>query len=221
MNELYEARRARLTAAIPGWYRWWAHLAGTTIIGLGVAAFAVSWVRAVHWADFFTVVVAFFLANGIEWAFHKDLMHRRVPWLPQAYEGHTSEHHQVFTDQSMEIREYRELKMVMLPFLTLAVAYGTLLLIGVVFGLFRTNVGAIWVASGATYLIIYEWLHTLYHLPLRSRLVEKLREHHQTHHRLSLMNWWNFNVTFPIWDRIMGTYKRPEEPLSDTQKRVA
>ena len=33
----------------------------------------------------------------------------------------------------------------------------------------------------------------------------KLRKHHTHHHDLALMGKWNFNITFPICDAVMGT----------------
>jgi sterol desaturase/sphingolipid hydroxylase (fatty acid hydroxylase superfamily) len=39
-------------------------------------------------------------------------------------------------------------------------------------------------------------------------LIRVLKRHHQTHHNLALMNDYNFNITFPIWDGIMGTAYR-------------
>jgi len=60
------------------------------------------------------------------------------------------------------------------------------------------------------YFLSYEWLHFSYHLPedhplARTWLVSRLRRHHTHHHDLSLMGKWNFNITFPICDAVMGT----------------
>ena len=57
---------------------------------------------------------------------------------------------------------------------------------------------------------LYEWLHFGYHVPAdspigRLPLVAALRRHHQTHHDPALMASWNFNITFPIGDRLFGT----------------
>ena len=60
------------------------------------------------------------------------------------------------------------------------------------------------------YVLSYEALHLAYHLPERSlvgrlRVIRILRQHHRTHHRLALSQCWNFNVTLPLWDVLMGT----------------
>ena len=48
--------------------------------------------------------------------------------------------------------------------------------------------------------------HPLARLPLLSRL----RQHHMAHHDLRLMGHYNFNITFPLCDRLFGTvWKQP------------
>ena len=41
-------------------------------------------------------------------------------------------------------------------------------------------------------------------------IIRKLRNHHATHHAPELMQSWNFNITFPIFDAIYGTRYRGE-----------
>jgi sterol desaturase/sphingolipid hydroxylase (fatty acid hydroxylase superfamily) len=61
---------------------------------------------------------------------------------------------------------------------------------------------------------MYETLHALYHLPDatldragigRLRLFRRLQAHHAHHHILGRMAHVNFNVTFPLMDRLLGT----------------
>jgi sterol desaturase/sphingolipid hydroxylase (fatty acid hydroxylase superfamily) len=63
------------------------------------------------------------------------------------------------------------------------------------------------------YFLTYEWLHFCHHLPedhplARVAVLHRLRLHHQAHHDPALMNTQNFNITFPICDRIFGTLGR-------------
>jgi sterol desaturase/sphingolipid hydroxylase (fatty acid hydroxylase superfamily) len=63
------------------------------------------------------------------------------------------------------------------------------------------------------YVVAYEWLHLAYHLPAdsrigRSRFIGWLRRHHATHHTPELMQRWNFNVTVPFADWVLGTIYR-------------
>ena len=85
----------------------------------------------------------------------------------------------------------------------------------VVYVLVTPNTGWLFGATAVAYFLSYEWLHLAYHLPLdhwAAKLpgMAVLRRHHTLHHRPSLMTKWNFNVNFPIWDKLMGTYYRPE-----------
>jgi len=38
------------------------------------------------------------------------------------------------------------------------------------------------------------------------KLIRALKRHHQAHHNPALMNDYNFNITFPIWDWVKGRF---------------
>jgi sterol desaturase/sphingolipid hydroxylase (fatty acid hydroxylase superfamily) len=206
--------RAELLGRIPRWYSPWAHLAFPTIVGIAVAAFALS--RIERLAAWQLLLVPVFLAfgNAVEWHAHRGLLHRRVRFLEVLYVRHTPQHHAIFVADDMAIRDPRELKLVLLP------AYGVLAILAVtspitlLLAWWQPNVAALWVASAVLYLLAYEWLHLAYHLPPesrvgRSRALAILRRHHQLHHATHLMHRWNFNVTVPLWDHVRGTVYRP------------
>jgi sterol desaturase/sphingolipid hydroxylase (fatty acid hydroxylase superfamily) len=77
------------------------------------------------------------------------------------------------------------------------------------------NAAALWVACSMGYTVAYEWLHLAYHLPAanpiaRNRVVTTLRRQHAVHHTPELMQRWNFNVTVPFGDWLLGTtYRGP------------
>lgn len=57
---------------------------------------------------------------------------------------------------------------------------------------------------------VYEWFHFAHHLSENSWLGRRavvgwLRLHHTRHHELALMAKGNFNVSFPLWDWLLGT----------------
>jgi sterol desaturase/sphingolipid hydroxylase (fatty acid hydroxylase superfamily) len=90
----------------------------------------------------------------------------------------------------------------------------------------NSNVAGLFLITAIGYFLLYEWMHLSYHLPeeskiTQSRFIRALKRHHKTHHNQALMNDYNFNITFPIWDGIMGTaYRQPgrceEETASAT-----
>ena len=77
------------------------------------------------------------------------------------------------------------------------------------------NAGWLFAAVCVGYFLLYEWLHFTYHLsadgPIgRLPFIAALRRHHRAHHDPKLMGDWNFNITFPIADWVMGTIYRGE-----------
>ncbi len=219
-----EEFRAELLARIPRWYSPWAHLAFPTLVGIAVAALAISRIeRLTAWQLLF-VPVFLAIGNAIEWHAHRGLLHRRVRFLEVLYVRHTPQHHAIFVADDMAIRDPRELKLVLLP------AYGVLAILAVtspitiLLAWWQPNVAALWVASAVLYLLTYEWLHLAYHLPPESRIgrssaLAVLRRHHQLHHATHLMQRWNFNVTVPLWDHVRGTVYRPSGATTPTLAR--
>jgi sterol desaturase/sphingolipid hydroxylase (fatty acid hydroxylase superfamily) len=133
----------------------------------------------------------------------------------------------VFVADDMFIRDWREVKLVLLPawgVLAIIVAGLPIALAFWVAGV--PNVAALWVASVVGYVLMYEWLHLAYHLPAEGpigglRVTRWLRRHHQRHHAPQLMQRWNFNVTLPLWDHVRGTVWRPEERTAPAVPRRA
>ena len=193
-------------------YQGWAHLAFTSFASLGVIAFAASRVHAPSWRELLTVPAAFLIANAAEYFGHKGPMHRKTSGLGLVFRRHTMEHHHFFTHQAMAFESTRDFKMVLFPPVLLlfflggiATPIGTL-----AFFLLTPNCGWLFVATGMAYFLSYEWLHFSYHLPdehwlARTRVLARLRKHHTHHHDVALMGKWNFNITFPICDAVMGT----------------
>jgi sterol desaturase/sphingolipid hydroxylase (fatty acid hydroxylase superfamily) len=215
MTEASRARlRADLLSRIPRWYSPWGHLAFPAVAGITIVAFALSRIQDVRGWQLALVPVFFAAGNAIEWHAHRGLLHRRTRPLEELYVRHTPQHHGVYVADDMFIREWRELKLILLP------AWGVLAIIAAsspvalaLWLLGQPNLAALWVASVVAYVLMYEWLHLAYHLPAegtigRLRVTRWLRRHHQRHHAPELMQRWNFNVTLPLWDNLRGTVWR-------------
>jgi sterol desaturase/sphingolipid hydroxylase (fatty acid hydroxylase superfamily) len=198
-------------------YRGWVHVGFTTLGALAAIVVAVVIVDAPTVLELFTVPVAFLFANTAEYFGHRGPMHHRRRGVAIVYQRHTLQHHRFFTHDAMECRDTRDFKMILFPpvmvvFIVGVVAVPVGLLLGLAFG---TNVGALFVATAVGYFLTYEWLHLAYHLP-RSGVVGRLpglatlRRLHDRHHDQSLMARYNFNITFPICDRIFGTVAPPD-----------
>jgi hypothetical protein len=206
------ARRDELLRELPAWYSPWLHLGAPTAVGLAAIAFAVATVEQVSAGEAMFVAVTAVAANATEWRAHKSLLHHRVRGAELLFDRHTPVHHHIFPAEDMAIRSARELYFVLIPawgILLILLATSPITLALWAFG--QTDLAALFVATCASYVVSYEWLHTAYHLPDdsfvgRRSWVRWLRRHHQAHHRPELMQKWNFNVSLPLWDWVRGTW---------------
>lgn len=203
--------REELLERIPPGYSPAFHLAFPSVVGIGTAVAAVFFLRDVRAVELLVVPFVFLLSNMTEWRAHRDLLHRRTWPLEVLYDRHTPEHHRVYTTDDMAIRDVREFRLVLIPaygILAVAVAAAPGPVVLALLGL--RNAALLWIATAMLYVVAYEWMHLAYHLPEssfvgRMRVVARFRRHHAIHHDPRLMQKWNFNVTFPIWDRVRGT----------------
>lgn len=152
------------------------------------------------------------LGQGVEWSFHRHLLHRRVKPLHYLYDAHHVSHHTLYVRGAMPIRELRELRGVLFPWWGIVVL--TLLMTPLALALaacFGRDVGLLFMIATHAYMLVYEWLHTAYHLPTTHplhRAVAWLAAHHELHHDPALMTRANFGVTTPLWDILRGTRLR-------------
>ncbi len=217
--------RAAQIAAMPRWYSPFAHLTGTLSVGVLAVAIALIMMHHVHWYEFLVAPIAFVFANFFEWWAHKNILHHPRRFLRDLYEKHTPLHHRIYRWGDMAIRDRRELRFVLIP------ASGVLgivlsaspvaLVLGLIFG---ANVGWIALMTMALYVIMYEMTHLSYHLPKnhpihRLPFVDRLAEHHARHHDPTFMGRWNFNVTIPLADFVLGTFV-PKKLLAERRKAL-
>ncbi|MCS6901599.1 MAG: sterol desaturase family protein [Myxococcales bacterium] len=206
-----EETRARLLEAIPARYSPWAHLAATTGVGVGALTVGLWGIKGVAAAELLVIPVTVVVANGVEWWAHKHLLHRRTWPFEVLYDRHTPEHHAVYWEEAMAVTNYRELKLVLMPALGVLGAAAAMVPMSAVFGaVFTANTGWLFLTTAACYLVSYELLHTVYHLPEdhplgRNPVLRWLSKHHARHHDPKQMRSKNFNVTLPLFDWLLGT----------------
>lgn len=193
------------------------HLARVLGIASAIGAFGL-WLAADASAIWWLAVPGFWLvANVFEWAMHRFLMHR--PLRPRMlYQSHALVHHNAFDGDDQEIRDVTELSVVMMPWYTLILVFVMASPITLAIGLMGGwSLAGMFLVAAVVYFLVYETIHTLHHLPAttlarsrlgRSRVLTRLRAHHHHHHHMRNMARVNFNVTFPLADRLLGTYER-------------
>jgi hypothetical protein len=208
-----KVRQASL-AEIPWWYNPYGHLAATTGVGLVTLILSAYQLHAHHEpraVDWLVVPVVCLLANFFEWRVHKHVLHRRRWPFEVIYDKHTPMHHMIYTEDDMALRSVQEFRLVLIP------AAGVL---GIVIAAapFALALGYLWswaagwlfLVTASLYMVTYEVLHLCYHAPShtligRSPAIRWLRRWHAKHHDPRFMQKWNFNVTVPLFDWVMGT----------------
>ena len=168
--------------------------------------------------EWLTIPLTFFYANLSEYLGHRGPMHHKTRFLSAVFERHTIEHHSFFTDEAPCFDSTRDYKAVLFPPILLfffigffAVPVGALLYYFV-----SPNVCFLFVMTAILYFLNYEILHFAYHTNPESwlgrlPLISKLRKHHIMHHNKRLMTRCNFNITYPVCDRLFGTYSSGDD----------
>ena len=203
--------RSKEMAAIPAWYSPWAHLAGTTGVGLIVLVLALWNLRDVRGWEWLTIPLVFLFANAFEWRVHKYVLHRKMWPLAEIYNKHTPMHHGVYVPGDMEIRSTKEFRLVLIPASgVLAIVLSTAPLAAGLGHFLAPNVGWLFLVTAGLYMVTYELTHLSFHLAEdgfvgRRKIIQLLRQHHTRHHEPRLMQNWNFNVTIPLFDWVLGT----------------
>ena len=206
------AARARFLNELPAGYAPLRHLLIPNIYGGIVIATCLAMLGEPSLAQWSVLPTVLLVGQGVEWRFHRDLLHRRVPPLQYLYDAHHVSHHTLYVRGAMAIRELRELRAVLFPWWAIGVL--TLLMAPLALtlaALFGRDAGLLLMVATHGYMVVYEWLHTAYHLPTRHplhRAVAWLAAHHELHHDPALMTRANFGVTTPLWDLLRGTLRR-------------
>jgi sterol desaturase/sphingolipid hydroxylase (fatty acid hydroxylase superfamily) len=202
---------------IPGGYSPWRHMALTLMLATALATLGLVLAARAQTPDWFGLPVFLVIANFIEWIVHRNPMHR--PLRPRLlYKNHAQLHHLAFTDVNMTIDRTADLGLIMMPWYTMlglfAVASPIMAIAGVLRG---PGLAGVFLLGAVAYFLCYETLHALYHLPDatldragigRLRAFRRLQAHHRHHHILGRMAAVNFNVTVPLWDRLLGTLEK-------------
>ena len=188
------------------------HLATTISISLLVALASAAMLEDIALLEWLTIPATFLYANLSEYLGHRGPMHHKTRFLTKVFERHSIEHHSFFTSEVATFDSSQDYKAVLFPPILLiffigafAIPVGALL-----YWLISPNVCFLFVLTAVLYFLNYELLHFAYHADPHSWLgrlpfMGRLRQHHITHHDRQLMTSYNFNITYPICDRLFGT----------------
>lgn len=212
------ARTAFRENRIPEHYSGPLHLA--TIIGFSVlvAAISLAMLSDVRPAEWLAIPLTFLYCNLAEYLGHRGPMHNKTRFLTGIFKRHTVEHHSFFTDEAISFDSPRDYRAVLFPPILLVFFFGFFAVpVGaVLYYLVSPNVCFLFVFTAILYYLNYELFHFSYHVDPQSwlgrlRLIRRLRRNHVLHHDKTLMTRYNFNITYPICDRLFGTLYRGGE----------
>jgi sterol desaturase/sphingolipid hydroxylase (fatty acid hydroxylase superfamily) len=211
VQQFRERHRAQLGASYPGR----AHLAFTTLCSLALIAASIALVRDLRPLELVTVPATFVFANLVEYLAHRGPMHHRRRGLGLVHTRHTLQHHRFYTRAAMACESTRDFQMILFPPVMLLFFFGGVAVpVGLVlYWLATANVALLFTATAMAYFCTYEVLHLAYHLDdtawlARLPYMRRLRNHHALHHDPTRMTTCNFNVSFPIFDRVFGTSRK-------------
>lgn len=210
--------RQRLSTGIPRWYNPFVYFGVTNLAGIAVIFAATRLVNDVQPIEWLAIPGVFLFANFVEYMAHKGPMHHKKDLVEIVFRRHTLQHHEYYQHDSMGMESKRDCYLVFFPFWAIFLLFGVASIpFFITWWLTNTNVAGMFLAVSVGYYLLYEWLHFAYHVPEkywigRTRLIRKLRQHHQAHHNRALMTKYNFNITFPICDYLFGTAFRDTKP---------
>lgn len=210
------AFRARYRAEISPRYKGWLHMLIVAGIGGAVISYALAQLDQPTAAQYLCLPLTLLLVNFAEYYAHRWLGHRKTRLGSLFYKRHTGDHHSFFLDTAMAYRDSRDWRVVLFPsYLIIAFCLG-LALPGALLlkELASPNVAYLYVVAAIGGYLLYEVLHFSYHIP-RDHMAAKcfalvpgwraLRNSHCVHHRRDAMTEKNFNITFPVFDYLLGT----------------
>ncbi len=188
------------------------HLSLTLGVSLVVVGLCVSMLNQIAPLEWLTVPIVFLYSNLSEYLGHKGPMHHKTKFLSLIYKRHALEHHSFFTQDATTIESPKDFKAILFPPVMLVFFFGCFALpVGAaVYLLLSPNVAFLFVITSVLYFLNYELLHLAYHLDpdgwvAQLPFLKTLRHHHTLHHDQRLMSRYNFNITYPIFDLLLGT----------------
>lgn len=219
--------RARYRAAIHPRYNAWFH--GGFVLLFGALCIGCLWHRAENiqpW-EWLAVPLALVFHNWGEYMIHQHLGHFKRRFGAMFYQRHTGDHHSFFAYGQMNYELARDWRVILFPAWLIVVFASVNFATYWALSHWNANVAALFSGTMLLGYLAYEVLHACEHLPAQhpvSKLpwVRQMRRLHELHHARDLMNTFNFNVVFPLWDWIYGTlYREREGDLDDRRGMVS
>lgn len=225
--EVRAFRAAYRRDRLPWYYVGELHLAFTSAVLLGTIGWHLIQVPSWGWREALFLPATLVFGNAVEYLLHRYPLHAVYPFARPAYEIHTLEHHRFYVHGAMDFESVKDFMMVLFPpwAPVLTALFTTAVGAWVIAPLTSPGCGHAFAAMGTGQLLLYEVLHSLAHCSDdgwagRLPLVQGIRRHHRLHHDPALMSRYNFNITFPVFDRLLGTMAPEGRYPRDSRSRI-
>jgi hypothetical protein len=159
---------------------------------------------------FLSVLIYFLFCNFFEYLFHRFPMHRKMPGMSRVYH-HVTIHHNFYANELYYYETSRDYYAVIIPYYVwIHIIISTSILALIIYWSVGFNQAIIFLITVTSYYLMYELLHFSYHAPKDAWIkkipfVKYLSNFHLIHHKTEIMSKYNFNITFPIFDKLLGT----------------
>ncbi len=158
---------------------------------------------------FLIIPLFLIISNFVEYFLHKYPMHKFYKISKEVYKKHSGLHHKYFSHDNMDIDNAEDVYHVLTSFKVIFIfMFFIIFPISLLFSL--VNLGTLFFVSGMIYYLIYEITHFSCHsntILLKIPYLKSCKERHQIHHNSKLMRTYNFNVSYPLIDKIFKTLK--------------
>jgi len=215
-HAMVENFRSKYREQIEPGYSPWFHAGIVFTTGFLVIGYALMQLETVHWYQYLTVPITLVIVNFLEYVAHRWLGHKKTKILKLFYQRHTGDHHTFYIEDMMAYQTMQDWRVVFFPiYLIYLFLFGLVIPWVVILStLFSDNVAYLFAAASIFGYLLYEFMHFSFHLSPgsfveRTPIWRDLREHHVLHHQRDLMGKYNFNITLPLFDWLLGTKYRP------------
>ncbi len=202
--------RASYRSKISKYYNVYLHGAFVFFVGVCAIIFFASKIHNFKLVDSLAFVFGILFFNVCEYYIHKSFGHRKNPVALLFYKRHTGDHHSFFSDDEMYFDQAQDWRVILFP--PWLVVLISILLFGIWSGvsILNQNMASLFSMAVMGSFLCYEIFHVCAHVPpgywfTELPWIRMVRRLHTIHHRRHLMADRNFNILFPMMDRILKT----------------
>ena len=200
------------------WYSGSLHIFFNGTCLIGTIIYSLFQINDLKPIELLTIPVMLIAGNLAVYLIHRYPLHKKYPYIDKGSYGiHTLFHHRFYTNENFQVVKKEDIDTNSLFFPPVVVILFCLLFIPgfyFILNLFLPiNYVFLSLSMSSIYFILYETVHYTSHLPenhwiFRISHLRRMRQHHMDHHNPKLMNKYNFNIVFPLFDYVFGTCKR-------------